>query len=100
MGFWKTGRGIGGDSWADELGRCMKALSADPKPLGDPQPPVLEHEISMEDFADLVEFCTRGHLVVEVFRPDTDGGRPLSELGCWGVETYPNRGQIHCPEGE
>ena len=96
MGWWKTERGIGGDGWADEMGRCMKALTKITKPSGDEA--LKDHEITMKEFADLVEFCSRGHLVVEVRHSEKDGGRPLSELHTWGVETYPNRGQIHCPE--
>jgi len=98
MGYWKSERGINGDGWADEMGRCMKALSKDmfPRSKGEDDNPIEAHEITMEEFADLVEFCSRGHLVVEVRYPDKDGGRPLSELHNWGVETYPNRGQIHC----
>uniref|UniRef100_A0A6H2A2I0 Uncharacterized protein n=1 Tax=viral metagenome TaxID=1070528 RepID=A0A6H2A2I0_9ZZZZ len=100
MGFWKSGRGINGDSWADEMGRCMKALSKDvlPRSKKDEGNPIEAHEFTMEEFADLVEFCSRGHLIVEVRYPERNGSRPLSELHNWGVETYPNRGQIHCPE--
>ena len=95
MGFWKSERGTNGDSWADEMGRCMKALEKMKIPSKDEL--LKDHEITMEEFADLVEFCSRGHLVVEVRHPENDGGRPLSELHNWGVETYSNRGQIHCP---
>ena len=96
MGFWKTERGIGGDSWADEMGRCMKALEKmtvrGSKTYGDE-----EHEITMAEFANLVEFCSRGHLIAEVRYPEADGGRPLSQLhGDPKVQTYSNRGQIHC----
>ena len=97
MGFWKSERGINGDGWADEMCRCMKALSAYSVPqTQESGKPVESHEITMREFADLVEFCTRGHLVCDVRYDDKDGGRPLSGLHCWGVETYPNRGQIHC----
>ncbi len=95
MGFWKSGRGINGDSWADETDRCMKALEKMVVPSKDEM--IRAHEITMAEFADLVEFCSRGHLTVEVRNPEKDGGRPLSELHNWGVETYSNRGQIHCP---
>lgn len=100
MGFWKTERGIGGDSWADEMDDCMKALEKlrvkSSKTYGEG-----EHEITMAEFADLVEFCSRGHLVVEVRYPERDGDRPLSKLhGDPEVHTYSNRGQIHCPELE
>ena len=99
MGFWKSGRGINGDSWADEMGRCMDRLGNDvvwnSKTHAEENP----HIITMQEFADLVEFCSRGHLVVEVRNPDKDSKRPLSQLfGDPEVETYPNRGQIHCPE--
>jgi hypothetical protein len=107
MGFWRSARGINGDSWADEMDRCMDALSTmtvkDSKFYGEGH-----HEITMQEFADLVEFCSRGHLVVEVRHPGPDSIRPLSELhhvirlDTEGkdivVETYPNRGQIQCDE--
>ena len=96
MGFWKTERGIGGDSWADEMDRCMKALEKmvvkSSRTYGEE-----EHEITMVEFADLVEFCSRGHLNVQVNREE-DAQRPLSKLHDKGVETYPNSGQIHCQE--
>jgi len=99
MGYWKTERGIGGDGWADTMDNCMKALQKDTltgesKTYGHLE----DYEITMREFADLVEFCSRGHLVVEVRYPETDGQRPLSNLHDKGVETYSNRGQIHCPE--
>ncbi len=97
MGFWKSERGINGDGWADEMGRCMKALEKMTIPSKDPL--IKDHEITMGEFADLVEFCSRGHLVVDVRNSKSDGGRPLSELfNSWGIETHPNRGQTHCPE--
>ena len=98
MGFWKSARGINGDSWADEMGRCMKALSKDiiPRKRGRDNNPIEAHEIIMQEFADLVEFCSRGHIVADIRFPEKDGNRPLSELHNDGVETYPNRGQIHC----
>ena len=96
MGFWKSERGINGDSWADEMGRCMDALSrdvvkGDSKTYGKN----CNHEITMAEFADLVEFCSRGHIAAEL-KHLKDGDRPLSKLGDKGVETYSNRGQIHC----
>ena len=98
MGFWKTERGIGGDGWADEMGRCMKALSKDciPRKKNGEGNPVKAHEITMQEFADLIEFCSRGHIIAEVRYPETNGNKPLSELHCSGIKTYPNRGQIHC----
>ena len=93
MGFWKSERGINGDGWADEMGRCMKRLEKEKAPTGSKTGK--EHEITMQEFADLVEFCSRGHLVVEVRYPNADGGRPLSQLHSNAVQTYPNRGQIH-----
>ena len=57
-----------------------------------------EGEITMQEFADLVEFCSRGHIIADVRFPDKDAERPLSKLHDKGVETYSNRGQIHCPE--
>ncbi len=98
MGFWKSERGINGDSWADTLDNCMESLSKIivPAKNEDEENPEEAHEITMQELADLVEFCSRGHLVVEVRYPDEDGGRPLSELHNWGIETYPNRGRIRC----
>ncbi len=98
MGFWKTERGIGGDGWADTMDNCMKALERDTitgksKTHGDLE----DYGITMQEFADLVEFCSRGHLVVEV-RHAEDAERPLSNLHDAGIKTYSNRGQIHCPE--
>lgn len=107
MGFWKSERGISGDSWADEMGRCMEALQkmrvqyieTDPMlanvAVDDEQG---EHEITMAEFADLIEFCSRGHLSVEVRYPEADGERPLSQLHSNAVQTYPNCGQIHWKE--
>lgn len=78
------------------MGRAQKALSAltvvGTKSYGD-----VEHEITLGEFADLIEFCSNGHLVVEV-RNLADDDRSLSKLHGSGVETYPNRGQIHCAE--
>ena len=85
MGFWKSQRGLNGDQWADAFGDCMKELAR--IPAGE------DHEITMQEFADLVEFCSRGHLVVDL-RYESDGSRPLSRLHDVGIETYPNRGQI------
>jgi len=98
MGWWRTARGIGGDEWADEMGRCNHALQkitvVDSKLYG-----AEEHEITMQEFADLVEFCSRGHIVADVRFPERDGARPLSQLhGNAEVETYSNRGQIHCAD--
>lgn len=94
MGFWKSERGINGDSWADEMGRCMKALekmtATNSKTYGEG-----EHKITLNEFADLIEFCSRGHLVCEVFHL-ADGKLPLSKLSGKEQETFPNRGQIHC----
>ena len=97
MGFWKSKRGINGDSWADEMGRCMKQLEKEVVPAGSKTYGDEEHEITMQEFADLVEFCSKGHIVADL-RDPADGGRSLSQLGDRNVETYPNRGQIHCPE--
>ncbi len=97
MGFWKTEHGIGGDSWADEMGSCMKKLSQDrvsnTKTYGK-----VEHEITMAEFADLVEFCSRGHISITIpYKGDAD--RPLSKLHDKGIETHTNSGQIHCHPG-
>ncbi len=103
MGFWKSERGINGDSWADEMGRCREALSGMRAEMMRSDGEVYHfdgnegHEITMQEFADLVEFSTRGHLIVEV-RHEQDAERPLSQLHDKGVETYPNRGQIHCTD--
>jgi len=98
MGFWKSERGINGDSWADEMGRCMDKLGKDVVWNSKTHPEENPHIITMQEFADLIEFCSRGHLVVEVRHSEKDGNRILPALGDAGVETYPNRGQIHCPE--
>ena len=99
MGYWKTERGIGGDSWADKMDDCMKALQKDMITGESKTHGHLEnYEITMREFADLVEFCSRGHIIAKVRHYAKDGGRPLSELHSWGVETYSNSGQIHCPE--
>ena len=94
MGFWKTERGIGGDAWADEMGRCMKALSAmvvtGSKTYGDER-----HEITLAEFADLIEFCSRGQLVVNT-AGDFPDDHPIAELFDDEVKTIANRGQIHC----
>ena len=100
MGWWKTERGTGGDSWADEMDGLMKRLVAIHPYLTktSPQGASCEdsgHVITMAEFADLVEFCSRGHLVVTVRHPE-DADRPLSQLHDSGVETYANDGQIHC----
>lgn len=93
MGFWKTERGIGGDSWADEMDRCMDRLQKmgvkSSKTYGNG-----EHEINMQEFADLVEFCSRGHITTEVHSSE-DGQRPLSQLHDKGIKAYSNRGQMH-----
>ena len=94
MGFWKTERGTGADAWADTLGRCMKELQ-NKKLSGYCDVGEIGHEITMAEFADLVEFCSRGHLTVEV---KDEGERPLSKLHDKEVNTIPNKGQIHCPE--
>ena len=102
MGFWKTGRGIGGDSWADAMGRCMKEIVGNRATFrqdasgGESYGPE-GHEITLAEFADLVEFCSLGHLTVEV-TSDFGADRPLSELHTDGVKTIPNRGQMHRPE--
>ena len=82
MGWWKTEHGLGGDAWADVLDSAMHTLTR-------------SREITMAEFADLVEFCSRGHLIVSVRHPE-DAGRLLSQLHDSGVETYENDGQIHC----
>jgi len=96
MGWWRTVRGLGGDDWADEMDGAMHRLAAigvgNTKLYGR-----AEHQITMAEFADLVEFCSRGHLVVTVRHPE-DADRPLSKLSARGVETYANGGQIHCSE--
>lgn len=89
MGWWKTERGIGGDEWADRFAEFRDSLQAIKRG---------EREITMQEFADLIEFCTRGHIVADVRFPETDGERPLSQLHDKGVETYTNRGQIHCAD--
>ena len=85
MGVWKTERGLGSDSWADTLDGTWDSLIKDDLGRG--------HQITMQEVADLVEFCTRGHLKVEVVGHDD---LPLASLHNKEVETIGNRGQIHC----
>lgn len=93
MGFWKSARGINGDSWADKMDGLMHSL-AENKVFGSKTYGDTEHEITMEEFADLVEFCSRGHLKVDVRFPE-DAQRPLSQLHAdESVQTYENRGQV------
>jgi len=87
MGFWKTERGICGHSWVDMMDNCMETLQRLKIKVGDK-----EHEITMEEFADLIEFISRGHIIAEIRHPQ-DGSRPLSKLFDDGVKTYKNRGQ-------
>jgi len=95
MGFWKSERGINGDGWADEMGRCMKRLEMEKVPSGSKTYGDEEHEITLAEFADLIEFCSRGHIKAEVI----GGDMSLSQLfKNREVETYSNRGQTHCPE--
>ena len=86
MGVWKTDRGLGSDSWADTLDNTWDTLIADDLGRG--------HQITMQEVADLVEFCTRGHLKVEVVDRNSDD-LPLASLHGKQVETIENRGQIH-----
>lgn len=94
MGFWRTEHGIGGDSWADKLDNCMHSLSKD-KVENSKTYGLEEHEITMAEFADLIEFCSRGHIITSIRHPE-DADRPLSKLHDNEVETYSNDGQIHC----
>lgn len=79
MGIWKTERGNGSDEWADQMDGLMSQLKG----------------ITLAEFADLVEFTTRGLLVVEV-RPGVLPKMALAALHSDGQETFPNRGQVHC----
>ena len=90
MGFWKTERGIGGDSWADEMGRCMTALARMKAVVIDS---IEERKITVAEFADLIEFCSRGCIIAEV-RDSLDSEKALSQLCKKGSKTYSNRGQI------
>ena len=60
MGFWKSERGINGDSWADTMDNCLKELQGD-KVIDSKTYPNQSHEMNLGEFADLVEFCSRGH---------------------------------------
>lgn len=95
MGVWKSGRGVCGDRWADLLDNCKAELAKAVIPAGSKTYGEEEHEITMAEFADLVEFCSRGHLIVSL-RHEEDGIRPLSHSK--EVKTYSNSGQIHCPD--
>ena len=101
MGFWKTERGIGGDSWADELNNCMDALSKlkakHYEAIGGVSLDSDDgsgHEITIAELADLIEFCTRGHIIAEVKSPQKYAKLPLSQIHHRKVVTFPNRGQI------
>ena len=101
MGFWRTQRGRGGDSWADALDDCLDNLVAiKAKHYEETSGVVLDsddgtgEEITIADFADLIEFCTRGHIIAEVRRPDKYSQRPLSQVHNREVVTFPNRGQM------
>lgn len=74
MGFWKTEQGICGDSWADEFDRMMDKLVIEAA-----NPDDGPYVATLQDLADLVEFCTLGQLIVKVRHPE-DARRPLSEL--------------------
>lgn len=91
MGFWKTEKGINGDSWADKLEDCMDALSANKiahtKTYGN-----IEHEITLAEFADLIMFCSMGHLIVDLRNIDEETWS-LSKLHDIDVITYSNPGQ-------
>lgn len=95
MGFWKSGRGINGDSWADKMGNCMKALQVDTVEGSQTYPDEV-HEITLAEFADVLEFCTRGHLAVHI-DGRANAAMPLSELHSNpDTKTFSNRGQIKC----
>lgn len=99
MGQWKTGRGRGGDEMADILGDALKKVGV-VKLLAAGEPPFSLPNLL--DLADLIEFVTRGMLVVEV-HPDAqdafigDPDRRLCFAGLledYTIKTIPNRGQI------
>jgi len=84
MGFWKSKRGIIGDSWADELDGCIKRLSKlKAKSYSEIGGKHLDsddgtgHEITSSEFADLIEFCTSGYISCDVL---TAVHIPLSQL--------------------
>lgn len=90
MGWWSTERGIGGDGWADIFDNMLARLG---------EARFRERKMTMAELADLVEFCTRGQLVVEV-RDAAIATQAISFLHEKGSETIPNRGQIHCKSSE
>ncbi len=95
MGFWKSERGINGDSWADMMDNCLKVLQDDTVE-GSKVYPDEVHEITLGELADVVEFCTRGHLVVNM-HDKADASMAVSRLhGDDSTETYLNGGQIQC----
>lgn len=93
MSFWKSQRGLCSDSWADTFDRMIDELSKD-RPdhtqLYGEEP----HEITLGELADLVSFCTRGHVSVTV-EAETSA-LPLSQLGGDVIKTIANAGQ---PQG-
>ena len=91
MGVWRTERGLGGDAWADIMDRALHELEAERLAGGKHE----GHDITVQEFADVVEFCSRGHLTVEV-SDGADGALPLLALHNAEVTTIGNRGQMHC----
>jgi len=73
MGFWRTKRGMIGDRWADALDDCIEQLGRlTTKHYENIGTVVMGsgdgtcHEITLGEFADLVEFCCRGRVIVRL----------------------------------
>jgi len=86
MGFWRTKRGRIGDSWADALDDCIKKLGKlKAKPYKDIGGVVLDsddktgYEITLGEFADLIEFCTLGRVTVRL-KDNKESNLLLSQL--------------------
>ena len=86
MGFWRTKRGRNGDSWADALDDCILKLGTlKAKSYKEIGGVVLDsddgtgEEITLGEFADLVEFCTLGRVIVRL-KDNKESNLLLSQL--------------------
>lgn len=86
MGFWRTKRGRIGDSWADAMDDCMKKLETlKAKPYEDIGGVVLDsddgsgYEITLGEFADLVEACTSRRVSVRL-KDNKESNLPISQI--------------------
>ena len=86
MGFWRTKRGKIGDSWADALDDCIgKLIKLKAKPYEDIGGVILDsddgtgYEITLGEFADLIEFCSLGRVAVRL-KDNKESSLTLSQL--------------------